>query len=88
MDRRSFVHRAAGGLAALGALRALSACRPDAPSPAEDAEFVALRERYFLTTLELNPVTSTYLGGDGTRPPSRPSTGSSATSARRHSAGR
>ena len=68
MDRRSFVHRTAGGLAALGALRALSACRPDAPAPAEDAEFVALRERYFLTTLELNPVTSTYLGGDGYSP--------------------
>ena len=65
MDRRSFVHRTAGGLAALGALRTLSACRPDAPAPAEDAEFVALRERYFLTTLELNPVTCTYLGGDG-----------------------
>ena len=68
MDRRSFVHRTAGGLAALGALRALSACRPDAPSTAEDAEFVSLRERYFLTTLELNPVTCTYLGGDGYSP--------------------
>lgn len=68
MDRRSFVHRTAGGLAALGALRALSACRPEAPSTAEDTEFVSLRERYFLTTLELNPVTSTYLGGDGYSP--------------------
>jgi uncharacterized protein (DUF885 family) len=65
MDRRSFVHRTASGVAALGALRALSACRPEAPSAAEDAEFVALRERYFLKTLDLNPVTSTYLGGDG-----------------------
>ena len=65
MDRRSFVHRTAGGVAALGALRVLSACRPDAPTPVEDTEFVALRERYFLKTLKLNPVTSTYLGGDG-----------------------
>ena len=46
-------------------------CAPSPPvvltprAPAEDAEFVALRERYFLTTLELNPVTCTYLGGDG-----------------------
>ncbi len=68
MDRRSFVHRTAGGLAALGALRVLSACRPDAPTAAEDADFVAVRERYFLKTLELNPVTSTYLGGDGYSP--------------------
>ncbi|HMU62284.1 MAG TPA: DUF885 domain-containing protein, partial [Gemmatimonadales bacterium] len=65
MDRRSFVHRTVGGVAALGALRTLSACRPDAPSAAEDAEFVAVREKYFLKTLELNPVTCTYLGGDG-----------------------
>lgn len=68
MDRRAFVHCTATGLAAFGALRTLSACRPDAPSAAEDAEFVALRERYFLRTLELNPVTSTYLGGDGYSP--------------------
>ena len=26
--------------------------------------FVALRDRYFVRTLQLNPVTSTYLGGD------------------------
>jgi len=68
MDRRVFVHRTVGGMAALGALRVLSACRPDAPAPAEDAEFVAVRERYFLKMLELNPVTSTYLGGDGYSP--------------------
>lgn len=65
MDRRSFVHRTVGGVAAFGALRTLSACRPEAPSAAEDAEFAAIRERYFLKTLELNPVTCTYLGGDG-----------------------
>jgi len=51
MDRRSFVHRTAGGIAALGALRVLSACRPDAPSPAEDVDFIAVRERYFLRVL-------------------------------------
>ncbi|HQR19121.1 MAG TPA: DUF885 domain-containing protein [Gemmatimonadales bacterium] len=68
MNRRTFVHRTAGGVAAFGALRALAACRPDAPSPAQDAGFIAIRERYFLRTLELNPVTSTYLGGDGYAP--------------------
>lgn len=73
MDRRSFVQRTAGGLAALGALRALSACRPDAGSG--DAAFTAVRERYFLRTLELNPVTSTYLGGDGYSPALAPVNG-------------
>lgn len=68
MDRRTFVHRTAGGLAAFGALHTLSACRPDAPPAAEDAEFVAVREQYFLKMLELNPVTSTYLGGAGYSP--------------------
>ncbi len=68
MNRRTFVHRTAGGVAAFGALRALSACRPDASTGAQDAGFVAVRERYFLRTLELNPVTSTYLGGDGYAP--------------------
>ncbi len=70
MHRRDFVQRTAGGLAALGALRALSACRPDRGAGAGplDPDFVAARERYFLRTLELNPVTSTYLGGDGYSP--------------------
>ena len=68
MNRRTFVHRTAGGVAAFGALRTLSACRPDASTGAQDAGFVAVRERYFLRTLELNPVTSTYLGGDGYSP--------------------
>lgn len=30
-----------------------------------DAKFTALRDKYFLQTLQRNPVTSTYLGGDG-----------------------
>jgi uncharacterized protein (DUF885 family) len=68
MDRRAFVHRTAGGVAALGAFRVLAACRPEGPSAAGDADFIALRERYFLKTLELNPVTSTYLGGGGYSP--------------------
>jgi len=65
MDRRSFVQRTAEGMAALGVLRSLSACRPEAATGADDAAFIAVRERYFLKSLELNPVTSTYLGGDG-----------------------
>lgn len=65
MQRRTFVHQTAGGLAALGALRFLSACRQEGQPGPLDAEFAAIRERYFLRTLELNPVTCTYLGGDG-----------------------
>ena len=68
MDRRSFVQRTAQGAAALGVLRSLSACRPESPAGGADAAFVAVREKYFLKSLELNPVTSTYLGGDGYNP--------------------
>ena len=68
MDRRSFVQRTAQGAAAFGVLRSLSACRPESPAGANDAPFIAVREKYFLKSLELNPVTSTYLGGDGYNP--------------------
>jgi uncharacterized protein (DUF885 family) len=70
MRRRSFLYRSAQTAAAFGALRHLSACAPkDAPpANAADPAFLALRERYFLKTLEYNPVTSTYLGGDGYHP--------------------
>lgn len=62
MHRRLFLTRTAAAAAGLGALRWLPACRPAGPP---DALFLPLRDRYFLRTLELNPVTSTYLGGDG-----------------------
>ena len=60
--RRAFLTRTAAAAAGLGVLRWLPACRPAVPT---DARFLALRDRYFLRTLALNPVTSTYLGGDG-----------------------
>jgi uncharacterized protein (DUF885 family) len=67
MRRREFVHRSARTVAAFGILRHLGACRPSgdgvAPSP-----FSGIRDRYFVRTLELNPVVSTYLGGDGYSP--------------------
>jgi hypothetical protein len=34
-------------------------------SPAADAVFTRLRDQYFLWVLDRDPVTSTYLGGDG-----------------------
>jgi uncharacterized protein (DUF885 family) len=70
MRRRSFIYRGAQGALGMGALRYLAACTPREAAPANDADpaFGALRERYFLKTLEYNPVTSTYLGGDGYHP--------------------
>jgi uncharacterized protein (DUF885 family) len=63
VNRRVFLHRATVAAAGFGVLRALPACGPDG-NEAERA-FHDLRERYFVRHLELNPVTSTYLGGDG-----------------------
>ena len=64
MNRRTFVRRTALAAAGFGILRALPACRGEPRSDA-DRTFTDLRDRYFLRHLQLNPVTSTYLGGDG-----------------------
>ena len=64
MNRRTFVRNTALAAAGFGILRTLPACARDAANEA-DRGFVQLRNRYFLRHLELNPVTSTYLGGDG-----------------------
>jgi uncharacterized protein (DUF885 family) len=64
VNRRSFVRRATLAAAGFGILRTLPSCARDGGSDA-DRTFTALRDRYFLKHLELNPVTSTYLGGDG-----------------------
>lgn len=78
MRRRSFLLDGARAAAAFGIFRSLGACRSlatgsaastaGAAASAADARFVALRDRYFVRHLELNPVTSTYLGGDGYSP--------------------
>ena len=67
MDRRRFLLRSSQTALALGILPRLAACR-SASVPSQDEPFVALRDRYFLKALELNPVTATYLGGDGYDP--------------------
>lgn len=67
MNRRSFVRRATLAAAGFGILRTLPSCSRDGGSDA-DRSFTELRDRYFLRHLELNPVTSTYLGGDGYSP--------------------
>ena len=73
MNRRSFVHRATVTAAGFGVLRGLQACAPASPGVAPTpallgGTFTELRDRYFLFHLEKNPVTATYLGGDGYSP--------------------
>lgn len=74
MRRRTFVFESARAAAAFGLFRSLAACasaQRGAPGPArsaDEARFVSLRERYFVRHLRLNPVTSTYLGGDAYAP--------------------
>ena len=70
MPRRRFLVGAARTAAALGILPRLGACRRRTPTAEArpDDVFSALRDRYFVGTLALNPVTSTYLGGDGYSP--------------------
>lgn len=65
IDRRTFVQ--AGATIAAGAIAAplLGACRLESRPALADQAFIRLRDGYFRRQLELNPVTSTYLGGDG-----------------------
>jgi len=61
MDRRAFLTRTSQAALAVGILRHAGACRR-APG---GGPLARLREEYFLDSLRRNPVTSTYLGGDG-----------------------
>ncbi|HEX6559523.1 MAG TPA: DUF885 domain-containing protein [Longimicrobiales bacterium] len=61
MHRRTFIARTAQAGAALS----LFGCASGPGLSAPPGSFADLRDRYFLRVLELNPVTSTYLGGDG-----------------------
>jgi uncharacterized protein (DUF885 family) len=69
MNRRAFLQKASITAAGFGILRNIQACAtaPVPPTPLPVA-FPALRDRYFLFHLKRNPVTSTYLGGDGYSP--------------------
>jgi uncharacterized protein (DUF885 family) len=74
MNRRVFVQRATITAAGFGVLRNLEGCvtppmavRP--PSPVLiPGTFAELRDQYFVYHLARNPVTATYLGGDGYSP--------------------
>jgi uncharacterized protein (DUF885 family) len=73
MNRRKFVQKAGVTAAAFGILRNVEACAPSPPAPPPQpvllpGTFAELRDRYFLFHLDKNPVTSTYLGGDGYNP--------------------
>jgi uncharacterized protein (DUF885 family) len=74
MRRRDFVFRTAQSAAAFGILRHLGACRPSGGA-AGSSPFVSTRDRYFVQFLQLNPVVSTYLGGDGYSPALAPVNG-------------
>ncbi len=60
---------ATGGATTPGSVSGAAGVSPNA------ARFVVLRDRYFVRHLELNPVTSTYLGGDGYSPALRDTNG-------------
>ncbi|HUP88688.1 MAG TPA: DUF885 domain-containing protein [Longimicrobiales bacterium] len=64
MDRRTFVARSAKAGAALSIL----GCSRNVIAGSGSIGFSVVRDRYFVRVLELNPVTSTYLGGDGYSP--------------------
>ncbi|HVF40712.1 MAG TPA: DUF885 family protein, partial [Gemmatimonadaceae bacterium] len=73
MNRRKFMHRAAATAAGFGILRNVQGCAPPTPPGPPPpvlftGTFTELRDRYFLYSLDRNPVTSTYLGGDGYSP--------------------
>ncbi|MBD0320454.1 MAG: DUF885 domain-containing protein, partial [Gemmatimonadetes bacterium] len=65
MDRRSFVMRGTQAALAFGILPNLE--RIEAAAQGQTG-FGALRNRYFVRVLALNPVTATYLGGDAYSP--------------------
>lgn len=75
MNRRTFVQRVSITAAGFGILRNIEACAPSVgpaagpPAPTIlPGSFSELRDQYFLFHLDKNPVTSTYLGGDGYSP--------------------
>jgi uncharacterized protein (DUF885 family) len=70
MNRRSFLQKTSITAAGFGILRNTQACAtaPVVPAAPLPGAFAALRDRYFIFHLQRNPVTSTYLGGDGYSP--------------------
>ncbi|HEX6537288.1 MAG TPA: DUF885 domain-containing protein [Gemmatimonadaceae bacterium] len=65
MHRRDFLAATTQSAIAFGIFRRLAPMPGANPAGGAPSPFAALRDRYFVRTLQLNPVTSTYLGGDG-----------------------
>src|SRR5947207_2778167 len=65
MDRREFVRTTALVAAGSAIAPALEACKLESRPQLADQSFQQLRDRFFRHQLTHNPVTSTYLGGDG-----------------------
>ncbi|HEY0241407.1 MAG TPA: DUF885 domain-containing protein [Gemmatimonadaceae bacterium] len=73
MNRRTFLKQGGAAAAAFGILGSIEGCAPQPPAPPPKPEilpgtFSELRDRFFVFHLDKNPVTSTYLGGDGYSP--------------------
>lgn len=65
VDRRAFVRAGAALAAGVVAAPLLEGCRLESRQELSDDALNVLRDDWFRTQLTLNPVTSTYLGGDG-----------------------
>ena len=68
IHRREFVRLGATLAAGATAAPLLHACKLESRRELADEGFIRLRDQYFREQLVINPVTSTYLGGDGWEP--------------------
>ena len=75
LPRRDFVRVSATIAAGLAAAPLLDACKLESRRELADQGFLKARDDYFRWQLERNPVTSTYLGGDGWDPSLAPVNG-------------
>jgi uncharacterized protein (DUF885 family) len=68
IDRRSFIRTGATFAAGVAAAPLLDACRLESRQELADEAFNTLRDDYFRGQMTVNPVTCTYLGGEGWDP--------------------
>ena len=65
VNRRGFIKAGTVIAASVAAAPLLNACRLESRQELADDAFSALRDEYFRGQMAMNPVTCTYLGGDG-----------------------
>lgn len=75
IDRREFLRAGAAFAAGIAAVPMLESCKLESRKELADQGFITLRDRYFRHQLTRNPVTSTYLGGEGWDPSLTPVNG-------------